>query len=358
MHSRIDHLSLRVGVSIAAFLATAAVLVVHADRASGSPKDVAGVVNSAVVDVNTVLGYEKSGAAGTGIVLTSSGEILTNNHVIRGATAVKVTDVGNGETYPATVVGYDVADDIAILQLKGASGLKTIAIGSSLGVKVGQAITAIGNAGGVSGTPSSASGVVTGLGKSITATDDDGTSEQLQGLIETNAALEPGDSGGPLVDGNGRVVGIDTAASRGFAFQYQQQGGSLGYAIPIEKALSIAGRIVAGHSSATTHIGPTPLLGVEAATATEERFAYGYSASAPAAGAAISGVLANSPAAKAGLGSGDVITAVGGQKISTSTTLTNALLRYSPNASVSVSWVTQDGTAHRASVRLAIGPAQ
>ena len=352
-------------------LLIAAVLVFGAGSASAATSDVAALVDPAVVDVNTVLKYENGQAAGTGIVLTSTGEILTNNHVIRGATNMKVTDVGNGKTYPATVVGYDVADDIAVLQLKGASGLQTISLGSSASVKVGQAITAIGNAGGVAGTPAVASGTVTGLGKSITASDDDGTTERLTQLIQTNAGLEPGDSGGPLVNSSGLVVGIDTAASSSFSFQFQdQQDATQAYAIPIDRALAIAKQIVAGKASATTHIGPSVLLGVDVETAQEESygygngFGYGYgsgygdNSSAPSTGAIIAQVIGDTPAARAGLSAGDVITAVGSTKVTTPTTLTNALLRYSPNANVNVTYVDANGTTQHTSVKLATGPAQ
>jgi S1-C subfamily serine protease len=348
----------------------AAVLVIGAGSASASKSDVAALVDPAVVDVNTVLKYENGQAAGTGIVLTSTGEILTNNHVIRGATNVKVTDVGNGKTYPATVVGYDVADDIAVLQLKGASGLQTISLGSSASVKVGQSVTAIGNAGGVAGTPAVAPGTVTGLGKSITASDEDGTSERLTQLIETNAGLEPGDSGGPLVNSSGLVVGIDTAASSNFSFQFQDQPdvGTQAYAIPIDRALSIAKQIVAGNAaSATTHIGPSVLLGVQVQAAQADSygygngFGYGYGGgdtSTPSTGAIIAEVLQGSPAAKSGLAAGDVITAVGSTKVTTPTTLTNALLRYSPNNNVNVTYVDGNGTTQHTSVTLATGPAQ
>ena len=358
----------------------AAVLAVGAGSAGAAPTDIAALVDPAVVDVNTTIGYVPGeSAAGTGIVLTSTGEILTNNHVIRGATNIKVTDIGNGKTYPASVVGYDVASDIAVLQLKGASGLATISLGSSASVKVGQAITAIGNAGGVEGTPSAAPGSVTGLDKSITAMDDDGTgtTEQLTHLIQTNAGLEPGDSGGPLVNSSGLVVGIDTAASSGFSFE-DQQDSTLAYAIPINHALALAKQILAGQASATTHIGASPLLGVDIETPAQEDsygfgggFGSGYGGFGPGydgygnptptqttTGALIEEVLQGSPAAKAGLAANDVITAIAGTKITTPTTLTNALLRYSPNSSVTVTWVDASGVSHHASVKLATGAAQ
>ncbi|HWB23336.1 MAG TPA: trypsin-like peptidase domain-containing protein [Gaiellaceae bacterium] len=339
-----------------------AALAIGVASASASPTDLSAVVNPAIVDINTNLAYEGAQAAGTGIVLTSSGEVITNNHVIRGATSIKATDLGNGKTYTATVVGYDIANDIAVLQLKGASGLHTVSLGSS--VKVGQAVTAIGNAGGVGGTPSVAPGYVTGLGKSITATDDDGTgtTEKLTQLIQTNAGLQPGDSGGPLVDSSGRVVGINTAASSGFSFDYQQSGGTQAYAIPIAHALALASQITAGHASATTHIGATAMIGVGVQpTVQEDRYGYGYGygygASTAATGAQVSNVLQSSPAAKAGLGAGDTITGIGGVKITTSTSLTNALLRYSPGSKVTLTWVDSYGQTSHATVTLATGPA-
>ncbi len=167
-----------------------------------------------LVDVNSTLGYEGASGAGTGIVLTSTGEILTNNHVIDGATSISVTDVGNGKTYKATVVGYDKSHDIAVLQLQGASGLKTAKIGDSSKATVGESVVAIGNAGGTGGTPSAAGGSIIALNQQITASDElGGASEQLTGLIEVNADVQPGDSGGSLVNSAGQVIGIDTAAS-------------------------------------------------------------------------------------------------------------------------------------------------
>ena len=181
-----------------------------------TPSQIASRVDPGLVDVTSTLGYQGAKAMGTGIVLTSNGEILTNNHVINGATSVSVTDIGNGKTYKATVVGYDVSQDIAVLQLSGASGLTTATTGDSSMVKVGDSVVALGNAGGVGGTPSVAAGSVTALNQSITASDEGAaTSEQLSGLIETNADIQAGDSGGSLVNSYGQVIGVDTAASSG-----------------------------------------------------------------------------------------------------------------------------------------------
>ena len=173
---------------------------------------IASKVNPGLVDVVTTLGYQNGEAAGTGMVLTSSGEVLTNNHVIDGATSIKATDIGNGRTYTAKVVGYDKTHDVAVLQLEGASGLQTVSL-SSASPRTGQKVTALGNAGGKGGTPSKVTGTITGLNQSITASDESaGDAERLTGMIGHDAAIQPGDSGGPLVDTYGQVIGMDTAA--------------------------------------------------------------------------------------------------------------------------------------------------
>src|SRR5215472_5087811 len=179
-----------------------------------STAEIARRVSPGLVDVTSTLGYAGATAKGTGIVLTSNGEVLTNNHVINGATSVSVTDVGNGKTYKAAIVGYDESHDIAVLQMSGASGLTTASTGDSSAVQAGDKVVGLGNAGGLDGTPSVAAGSVTALNQSITASDEgSGSSEQLTGLIETNANIQAGDSGGPLANSHGQVIGVDTAAS-------------------------------------------------------------------------------------------------------------------------------------------------
>ncbi len=236
-----------------------------AAEGSGGPSDVGSIaagVDPALVDINSTFSYQSAQGAGTGIVLTSTGEILTNNHVIDGATKISVTDIGNGKSYSASVVGYDAAHDIAVLQLQGASGLQTAKLGDSSTASVGESVVAIGNAGGTGGTPTSAGGSITALNQSITAGDDlGGTSEQLSGLIQVNADIQAGDSGGSLVDSAGQVVGMDTAASTSSG-SFMQSSGNQGFAIPINEALSTASQIESGQGSATAHVGATAFLGV------------------------------------------------------------------------------------------------
>jgi S1-C subfamily serine protease len=225
-------------------------------------------VDPGLVDVVTTVGYQGGKAAGTGMVLTSTGEVLTNNHVIDGATSIKATDIGNGRTYTAKVVGYDKTHDVAVLQLQNASGLQTITL-SSADPQTGQKVVALGNALGKGGTPSVVSGRITGLGQSITASDEGaGDAEQLTGMIGHNAPIQPGDSGGPLVSTEGEVIGMDTAASASSASGAPSQSGQAqtatqAFAIPITRASSIADQIEAGTQSSTVHIGATAFLGVE-----------------------------------------------------------------------------------------------
>jgi len=307
---------------------------------------VAQKVDPALVDIDTVLGNQNGEAAGTGIVIASDGVVLTNNHVVAGATSITVTDIGNQKQYRAAVVGYDRSGDIAVLRLSGASGLTTATL-SSATVKAGDSVVAIGNAGGTGGTPSAVGGSVTALDQSITAQDEGtGSSEKLTGLIEVNAAIKAGDSGGPLLTTSGEVIGVDTAASAGF--QYQSAGGD-GFAIPIAAATAIADQIRAGQSSSKIHIGETAYLGIEAAGSTAQ-------GSADESGAAVLGVVQGAPAESAGLTRGDVITSVAGSKVTSATDLTSLLDQHHPGDKVKVAWTDVSGQTHSASVKLATGP--
>jgi S1-C subfamily serine protease len=330
-----------------------------------STSQIASRVDPGLVDVKATLGYQGATSLGTGIVLTPDGQILTNNHVINGATSVSVTDIGNGKTYKATVVGYDESHDIAVLQLSGASGLTTATTGDSSTVNVGNSVVALGNARGAGGIPSVAAGSVTALNQSITASDESSSSsEQLIGLIETNADIQPGDSGGPLVNDHGQVIGVDTAASTNYQFGGYGNGGfdggygssgsansggtaTQGYAIPINTALSIAKQIEAGQGSSTVHIGATAFLGLEIANSGQ-----GY-----VQGVGIAGTQPGTPAAEAGLGQGDTVTALDGKSVSTGTDIQNVLIGHRPGDKVSIAWTDSFGQSHTATLTLGTGPA-
>ncbi|MFE4467390.1 S1C family serine protease [Leifsonia sp. NPDC056824] len=306
-----------------------------------------------VVDITSQLTYAQAESAGTGLVLTSDGEILTNNHVVEDATSINVTVVATGAQYTAKVVGTDTTDDIAVLQLSNASGLSTANLDTSADVAVGDAVTGVGNAGGTGGTPSASPGSVTALDQTITTqAEQTAVSETLNGLIQTDADIQAGDSGGPLFNSADQVIGIDTAA---------EQGGTTtaGYAIPIQNALTIAGEITSGQASSTVTIGYPAFLGVEVASSDSAATGSGdgsFGSAGSAAGATISGVVSGGPAESAGMAAGDTITAVNGTTIDSAQALTTALAALHPGDSATIAWTDASGASHTAQVTLAEGP--
>jgi S1-C subfamily serine protease len=300
-----------------------------------------------VVVIETALGYQNTSAAGTGVVLRSNGEVLTNNHVIRGATRIRVLDPGTGRRYTARVLGYSVTADVALLRLQQASGLASVSLGSSTGLRRGQTVTAVGNAGGTR-TLVTTRGTITGVGRTITVHDEHGNAQQLTGLIQTNTELQPGDSGGPLLDDGGRVIGIDTAASTGFAFR---SGSNEGYAVPINRALLVTRQVRSGRGTATIHVGPTAFLGVAVHPA-------GYYRDGYVPGALVDNVVSGGPADRAGIAPGDIITSIDGTRVTTPSAVARLILRKKPGDTIKLTWVDGFGNRSSATVRLSTGPPQ
>ncbi len=304
-------------------------------------------VDPALVDITSTLG--NGTAAGTGMVVTSTGEILTNNHVVSGATSISVKVLATGTTYRATLVGYDVTDDVAVLQIPNVSGLTTITTASTPNVAVADAVVALGNAYGEGGTPAVAAGTVTAVGQTITASDETGAvPETLRGLIQFEASIAPGDSGGATVNAYGEVIGMTTAAASNGVQSMATTAETAGYAIPIESALSIAADIEAGHASSTVHIGEHGLLGVEVD---------GSSASGASAGVTVLGVQANSAAARAGIVAGDAITAISGRTTSTISDLDGTMAATHVGDTIAIRWEDTTGQAHEATVTINAGAA-
>jgi S1-C subfamily serine protease len=305
-----------------------------------------GMVTPGLVDINTNLDYQGAVGAGTGIVLDPSGEVLTNNHVIEGATQISAVSLADGRTYPVDVIGYDRTDDIALVRLRGAGGLPVAALGTSSTVAVGDPIAAIGNAGGGGGIPSFSPGNVTELGATVRAQDEAGGGErELNDLIRVAADVRPGDSGGPLVNGAGQVVGVNVAAT--LTYRMGNVHGGEGFAIPIDRALAIANQIRAGAASSTVHIGDTAFIGVGIADALPTE---------GSGGAVVRQVLPNTPAGQAGLVSGDVITAVDGVQIHAASDLSDIMDRHHPGDTIALSWFDRMGNPRTVNIVLATGP--
>jgi S1-C subfamily serine protease len=324
---------------------------------SGSNVDIdvdgiASRVNPAIVNIATELSGGQE-AAGSGMVLTSSGEVLTNNHVINGATKIQVEVGVTGKTYTAKVLGYDVADDVALIKLNNASGMKTISTASASSVSRNDAVVAIGNALGRFGTPSAVAGTVSALHQKVTA-GDGLDQETLSDMIRIAAAIQPGDSGGALVDDSGKVIGMNTAADAG-AGRFGYQSGTTGFAIPIGNALKIVEEIKGGDTSNGAHIGDRALLGIVLQNQSNSPFGPDGGGS-NVAGAAVADVGPGTPAADAGLEAGDTVTALGKHAISSIADLRSVLDTYHPGDKVAVSWTDASGGTHHATVTLTKGP--
>jgi S1-C subfamily serine protease len=310
-------------------------------------------VDPAVVDVTSQLKYQEATAEGTGMVISSDGLVLTNNHVIDQATSVSATLVESGHTYTAKVVGYDSNDDVALLKLVGASGLKTVNFGNSDGIKVGDGVLALGNAGGRGGLPSTASGVIQGTGRTIQASDNGAnTTETLHDMLQTDAPIQEGDSGGPLVNASGQVIGMDTAANAsGNGNGQQPSPGTVGFAIPINNAASIERQIAAGRASASVHIGLGGFMGVgvgdRSASQPCSSSIGGSGAQAPVrSGAEVCQVFSGTPAASSGLTQGDVITSVNGHAVASANSLTSLMAGGHPGDHVTIGYVDLNGAHH------------
>jgi len=300
----------------------------------------AATLNGPVVDVNVALSSGQS-AAGTGIVLTATGQVLTNNHVVASSDRISV-EVGASTSYTASVVGVDPTQDVALIQLDNASGLPTASIGDSGALHVGDAVTAVGNALGRGGTPVSTTGHITALNQTITATDDNGgNAETLNNMIQFDAGIQPGDSGGPLYNSAGKVVGLDTAGS---ARAGRRAGGANeGFAIPINTAMTIVRQIQSGEPSPTIVRGHRGIIGVQVADATSP------------SGARVTHVEPNSPGDSVGLSEGDVIISAAGSTVDSVSALRRALAGHKPGDTVPVSWVTVGGSHRDANVQLQDG---
>jgi len=303
----------------------------------GSVEAVAAQVLPSVVQIN-VRGAQGAGS-GTGFVLSSDGQIITNNHVVEaaaegGAITVLFTD---GTTADASIVGRDPLTDVAVVQAEGASGLPTATLGSSADVKVGQDVVAIGAPFGLESTVTS--GIVSALNRPVSSGPADGTASTVFPGIQTDAAINPGNSGGPLVDMSGRVIGINSAIKTASSAM-GAPGGSigLGFAIPMDLARSISDQIVNGEAPTHARIGVSVGDAVDPDGVTT-------------VGAVVGGVPDGSAAEAGGLHPDDVIAHVDGARISGAESLIATVRGYRPGDVVTLTYE-RDGESHDTEVTL------
>ncbi|HEV2141227.1 MAG TPA: trypsin-like peptidase domain-containing protein [Candidatus Dormibacteraeota bacterium] len=313
---------------------------------NSSVSAIAAKVDPAIVDINTTLGNGQ--AAGTGMIISSTGEILTNNHVVTGSTSISVTVQGRSQTYSAHVMGVDISQDVAVIQIdESVSGLSTVTFANSSSLTVGDAVVAIGNALGQGGAPHVETGQITALDQTITASEGGGTAETLNGLIQSDAVIYQGDSGGALVNRAGQVVGMITA---GQAQGFRSSASTVGYAIASNTALSVVNRIRAHEVAADLTYGQVGYLGVAVQSmdaAAAQQLGLNVSSGALVTATPQSGT----PAANAGIGRYSVIVKVGDSNVTSSDTLGTAVKAHQPGDSVTVTWVNSSGT-HSATVTL------
>jgi S1-C subfamily serine protease len=336
--------------TVSALLLVAATALVAPVTAHGAPID-PGVAISQVepgmVQVTTAVDFQGVVGNGTGIVLSPDGVVLTNHHVIQGANTIRANSLGTGQVFDADVVGYDRDDDIAVLQLRGASGLPVAPLGDSNTVALGDPVLTLGNANGTGNPLTHEQGAVTALGRAIDAEDElTGSSHNLGGLIESSTNLKSGDSGGALVNGAGQVVGLNAAATYNFRMDGESTPGGQGFAIPINRALDIANQIRSGAASSEVHIGPSAMLGV----------GIDASGSRRGGGLALRSILRGGPADQVGLRPGDVLMTIDGAPINSANELTALLDQRYPGNVIDVNWVDRSGQSQNAKVTLEPGP--
>ncbi len=311
------------------------------------PSTAAARVEPGLVQITTLVDFQGVVGNGAGIVLTPDGQVLTNHHVVAGANNIKAVSMGTGQTFEADLLGYDRANDIALLQLRGAQGLPVAPLGDSNLVALGQPVLTIGNANGSGNPMTHETGAVTNLSRSIAAEDElTGAKNSLGGLIQSSTNLRSGDSGGALVNSAGEVVGMNAAATLNFTIDGDSTPGGEGFAIPINRALDIASQIRGGAASPAVHIGPSAMLGIGIAAAGETN----------ANGLQVRSVLQGGPAGLAGVRPGDVITVIDGVPIDSANTLTELLDQRYPGNVIELNWLDRAGTPHNAAVTLVVGP--
>lgn len=307
----------------------------------GSVSYAADVALKSTVDIKTA--SQQGGSEGTGIVLTQDGYVLTNNHVVSGASSggqIQVT-TSDGKKHTAQVKGAAPSYDLAVIKLDDVSGLTPAKIGESSTLKAGQQVAAVGSPYGF--TDSVTSGIVSALSRTVTASGDNGELV-VYNALQTDAAINSGNSGGPLVNMDGQVVGVNSAkfAGGGEGEQSQQEGGGaqgIGYSIPIDTAKRVANELM------QTGKANKPMLGVTGRVGTSSSASGGN-------GAQLAEVTSGGPAEQAGIKQGDVVTKIDDMPIGSYADLMAQVLKHQPGQEVPVTVKHTDGGEQTVKVRL------
>jgi len=263
---------------------------------------------------------EPEQGAGTGMIITPDGDVLTNAHVVAGATDIKVTLTTDNSTHDAVLLGSDPTADVAVIKMQGVSNLKTVTLGRSSSMRVGDDVVAIGNALALPGGPTVTHGIVSAVDRTI-----DAENERLEHLIQTDAAINPGNSGGPLANSAGEVIGMNTAVAG--------QAQNIGFAIAVDTVKPIADQLKTGKGATKA----TAFLGVTTVTVTSDiQQRFGLSVSK---GALVRDVSPGTGADAAGLQTGDVIVKFGNDNIASSDDLSASVRKHQPGDKVEVTWM-------------------
>ena len=311
------------------------------------PADIQGILARVLPSVVTIAAYSTAqpngglfapfgggGSApqtesqGTGMIITPGGEVVTNNHVISGASRITVSLNGSTKALTATVVGADPTDDVALLQIQGASNLPTVKFGNSDKVKVGDGVVAIGNALGLQGGPTVTAGIISAEGRGLTAQDPStGAQITLTNMLQTDAAINPGNSGGPLADSSGAIIGMNSDEATNAGATTAQ---NIGFAIPANKITSLLPLLRKGGTVSPARA----YLGVEGGDVNSQLQAE-YNLT-PNQGAFVERVLSGTPAQAAGLQAGDVIVSINGASVTSWDDLTIDLRGHKPGDKISI----------------------
>ncbi len=297
----------------------------------------AAVIAPSVVTISNTTA--NGGDTGTGIIVSSDGEIITNNHVVEGSTDLKVRLAGATDAVKATILSTDPGNDLALIKLVNASGLTAATFADPASMAVGDTVVAVGYALALDGGPSVTSGIISALNRTLT--DSNGA---LDGLVQTDAAISSGNSGGPLINLSGQVVGVNTAV---YNSDGQTAANNIGFAIgvaEVQRVVKILRNDATGnHSNAARTQG---YLGIALGDRTDG-----------GSGAVITEVQADSPADKAGLKVNDIVIAINGTSVTGQGALIAVIRDASPGDKVTLT-IDRDGTKKTLTATLVARPAQ